>query len=43
MLSLFLAYSNPGFDTIEGEVFKACVAAGAISEDNSVNPQKVSF
>jgi len=34
-------YSNPGQDTIEGEVFKALVKAGAISEDNSNNHQKV--
>ncbi|GAA6027765.1 hypothetical protein JCM8097_008023 [Rhodosporidiobolus ruineniae] len=34
---------NPGMPTIEGEFFKAFVAAGAISEDNAVNPQKVSL
>ncbi|GAA5968931.1 hypothetical protein JCM11641_000783 [Rhodosporidiobolus odoratus] len=34
---------NPGTPTIEGEFFKALVKAGAISEDNSVNPQKVSL
>ncbi|GAA5867676.1 hypothetical protein JCM1840_006654 [Sporobolomyces johnsonii] len=34
---------NPGQETIEGEVFKALVKAGAISEDNSNNPQKVSL
>lgn len=33
--------SNPGVDTIEGDVFKAFVMAGAISEDNSTSPQKV--
>ncbi|GAA5828905.1 hypothetical protein JCM3770_004324, partial [Rhodotorula araucariae] len=34
---------NPGMETIEGEVFKAFAKAGAISEDNSSNPQKVSL
>lgn len=34
---------NPGQDTIEGEVFKGLVKAGAISEDNSTNHQKVSL
>ncbi|KPV75201.1 uncharacterized protein RHOBADRAFT_36047 [Rhodotorula graminis WP1] len=34
---------NPGTETIEGEVFKAFAKAGAISEDNSTNPQKVSL
>ncbi|GAA6021610.1 hypothetical protein JCM11491_001236 [Sporobolomyces phaffii] len=34
---------NPGQDTIEGEVFKGLVKAGAISEDNSNNHQKVSL
>ncbi|GAA5982254.1 hypothetical protein JCM10908_004802 [Rhodotorula pacifica] len=34
---------NPGFETIEGDVFKALVAAGCISEDNSTNPHKVSL
>ncbi|GAA5876671.1 hypothetical protein JCM3774_005909 [Rhodotorula dairenensis] len=34
---------NPGTETVEGEVFKALVAAGCISEDNSTNPQKVSL
>ncbi|GAA5966399.1 hypothetical protein JCM8115_002860 [Rhodotorula mucilaginosa] len=34
---------NPGTETIEGDVFKALVAAGCISEDNSTNPQKVSL
>ncbi|KAL8291783.1 hypothetical protein RQP46_002041 [Phenoliferia psychrophenolica] len=32
---------NPAVDTIEGEVFKAFVKAGAVSEDNSNNYQKV--
>lgn len=32
---------NPGTETIEGDVFKALVAAGCISEDNSTNPHKV--
>jgi len=35
------ARRNPGTETIEGEVFKAFAKAGAISEDNSSNPQKV--
>ncbi|GAA5904400.1 pseudouridine synthase family protein [Sporobolomyces salmoneus] len=34
---------NPGTETIEGEVFKGLVKAGAISEDNSTNHQKVSL
>ncbi|BGP55117.1 hypothetical protein JCM8202_004622 [Rhodotorula sphaerocarpa] len=34
---------NPGTETIEGDVFKALVAAGCISEDNSTNPHKVSL
>ncbi|GAA5834760.1 hypothetical protein JCM11251_003656 [Rhodosporidiobolus azoricus] len=34
---------NPGQPTIEGEFFKAFVKAGAISEDNASNPQKVSL
>lgn len=33
---------NPGVKTIESEVFDACVKAGAISEDNSDNVNKVS-
>lgn len=28
-------------ETVEGEVFKAFAKAGAISDDNSTNPQKV--
>lgn len=32
---------NPGVKTIEQEVFDACVKAGAISQDNSDNTQKV--
>lgn len=32
---------NPGVKTIESEVFEACVKAGAISEDNSDNVNKV--
>ncbi|GAA6014026.1 hypothetical protein JCM10207_000210 [Rhodosporidiobolus poonsookiae] len=34
---------NPGQPTIEGEFFKAMVAAEAVSEENSVNPNKVSL
>ncbi|KAH9810185.1 pseudouridine synthase [Melampsora americana] len=32
---------NPGMKTIEGEVFKAFVKAGCVSEDNSAHPNKV--
>lgn len=32
---------NPAMTTIEGEVFKAFVQAGCVSEDNSINPNKV--
>ncbi|KAG0139914.1 hypothetical protein CROQUDRAFT_136957 [Cronartium quercuum f. sp. fusiforme G11] len=32
---------NPGMKTIEGEIFKAFVKAGCISQDNSLHPQKV--
>jgi tRNA pseudouridine38-40 synthase len=33
--------SNPGVSTIEGAIFDALVKAGAVSADNSDNPQKV--
>ncbi|WFD35568.1 tRNA pseudouridine(38-40) synthase [Malassezia cuniculi] len=32
---------NPGVKTIEGDVFDAFCRAGAVSEDNAVNPNKV--
>ncbi|KAM0751664.1 pseudouridine synthase [Meredithblackwellia eburnea MCA 4105] len=32
---------NPEVKTIEGDIFEAFIKAGAVSEDNSTNPQKV--
>lgn len=40
-LRLTIVRSNPGVKTIESEVFDACIKAGAISEDNSDNVNKV--
>ncbi|GAA5901683.1 hypothetical protein JCM6882_006039 [Rhodosporidiobolus microsporus] len=34
---------NPGQPTIEGAFFESFIKAGAISEDNATNPQKVSL
>lgn len=35
--------NNPGVKTIEGEIFKALVAAGAVSKDNSTDLKKNGF
>jgi tRNA pseudouridine38-40 synthase len=35
--------SNPGARTIEGDLFKALCAIGAVSKDNSVDQKKVGF
>lgn len=38
---LSMLYRNPGVPTLEGAFFEALVKAGAISEDNSDDHQKV--
>jgi len=38
----FPSFSNPGVNTVEGEIFDALVKAACISADNSTNPGKVS-
>ena len=37
----FMDYSNPNAKTIEGDLFKAMVQAGAVSKDNSDDIKKV--
>lgn len=35
------SHSNPGVKTIEGDIFDAFCRAGAVSEENAVNPNKI--
>jgi hypothetical protein len=37
-----LLIRNPGAKTIEGDLFQAMIAAGAVSRDNADDPKKVS-